>query len=365
MTVQANNDQSLGDKIVSLHHELMKIWPSLSRMAVAIYDNQNDDLKTFVNSQAGNHSLRTYSAKLSNVPSLKILAEARQERIINDLSVLQHSDTSHSRWLVESGFKSSYTLPLFGQDRLLGFLFFDAIKPDYFDRVVIRALQVYAELIEMLLVNELASIYTLQGALNTATHLTHQRDSETALHLKRMSHYAHIIARHLAAPLDLSDEYVEFILQYAPLHDVGKIGIADEILLKPGKLTPDEFEQVKLHVDKGVQILDAIVREFNLGQLHHLHILYNIVHCHHEKFDGSGYPRGLSGQDIPLEGRIVAVADVLDALTHPRPYKRAWKFDDALDFISEQSGSHFDPMCVDILFQHKAQFLQVFEQFKD
>ncbi len=343
----------------------MAIWPELSRMAVAIYDRESDELKTFVHSDDGQPSLSAYSARLSNVPSLKVLAENKTDRIIEDLRVFEGAESKHCQWLLSAGFKSSYTLPLFGHDYLLGFLFFDALKPNYFDDLIVKSLNVYAELIEALLLNELAPLYTLRGAINTAKHLTHQRDSETASHIKRMSHYAHLLARKVSTHFELSDEYIEFILQYLPLHDVGKIGIADDLLLKRGKLTPQEYEQVKLHVDKGLQIIDAIVDEFDLAQIQHLRILYNIIGAHHEKMDGSGYPKGLKGQAIPLEGRLVAIADVLDALSHPRPYKPAWSFEDSISYIEQNAGSHFDPVCVKALVANSEEFRQIFDAFRD
>lgn len=204
----------------------------------------------------------------------------------------------------------------------------------------------------------------LRGALNTARHLTHQRDEETASHLIRMSHYAELIAIGLAETRDISDEYIEFILQYSPLHDIGKIGVSDDLLLKPGRLTDEEFEQIKLHVDKGVEIVDTIINEFDLGHLAHIGVLRNLVGNHHERFDGTGYPNGLKGEAIPLEGRIVAIADVLDALTSPRPYKKPWSFDDAIAYIESQAGKQFDPACVVVLLATRADFEVIYHRFQ-
>ena len=191
------------------------------------------------------------------------------------------------------------------------------------------------------------------------------RDVETAAHNMRMSHYAHLIAKCLAPKLGLKDDYIEYILQYAPLHDVGKIGILDDLLLKPGKLDDEEFEAIKHHVTNGIKIIDTIVREFDLGHFTHLKILYNIIGTHHEKMNGSGYPKGLKGNEIPLEGRIIAVADVFDALTNPRVYKRAWSFDDSIKYLKDHSGSHFDPMCVDAVADNLDKFREIFEAYKE
>ena len=162
------------------------------------------------------------------------------------------------------------------------------------------------------------------------------RDPETGGHIQRMAHYSRLIAQALGQ----SPAEQELIFMAAPMHDVGKIAIPDSILLKPGKLTDEEFVIMKTHARAGHDLLaDSRAPVLVTGA--------EIAHCHHEKFDGSGYPRGLAGTDIPVTGRIVAVADVFDALTSSRPYKTAWSLDAARDWLQKQKGSHFDPDCVD------------------
>lgn len=180
------------------------------------------------------------------------------------------------------------------------------------------------------------------------------RDPETGAHIQRMAHYARLIARELGCSLDEQD----LILQAAPMHDVGKVGTPDAILLKPGRLTPDEFEVMKQHADIGHRILSA----------HPSRLLQEaavIALTHHEKFDGSGYPRGLAGADIPLVGRITAVADVFDALTSERPYKKAWTLEAASALLREGAGSHFDPACVQAFFAVWVDVLLVRSTYQD
>jgi putative two-component system response regulator len=161
------------------------------------------------------------------------------------------------------------------------------------------------------------------------------RDPETGAHVLRMAEFS----RTIAAAMGRDASYQNLIVKAAPLHDVGKLGTPDQILLKPARLTPAEMEIMKQHTVIGWQIL----REHRSPVLQ---MGATIAWTHHEKWDGSGYPRGLKGSDIPLEGRIVAVADVLDALTSVRPYKKAWEPDEARAFIEKGSGQHFDPTCV-------------------
>jgi len=161
------------------------------------------------------------------------------------------------------------------------------------------------------------------------------RDNETGFHIIRMSKFSELIA----GAMGLNEGVAELILHASPMHDIGKLGIPDGILLKPGRLDPQEWEVMKPHTDIGAEILDG----------HHSKLLQmaaRIARAHHEKWDGSGYPRGLREKEIPLEGRIVAVADVFDALTSRRPYKEPWSVEDSLDEIRNLAGRHFDPAVV-------------------
>ena len=162
------------------------------------------------------------------------------------------------------------------------------------------------------------------------------RDPETGAHILRMAHYS----RHIARQMGLSVAQQDLLLQAAPMHDIGKVGTPDIILLKPGRLNEAEFAIMKRHAVIGYEILLA-----NSSPL--MQVAAEIAHTHHEKFDGSGYPRALVGEAIPLFGRIVAVADVFDALTSERPYKKAWSIEQALVLLHEGKGKHFDPACVE------------------
>jgi putative two-component system response regulator len=162
------------------------------------------------------------------------------------------------------------------------------------------------------------------------------KDEETGAHVVRLSRYSELMGRQMG----MDPERTALLLHASPMHDVGKIGIPDAILLKPGRLTEEEFEIMKRHTVIGASLLENSPSEvIQLGR--------TIALTHHERWNGSGYPRGLAGEDIPLEGRIVALADVFDALTSQRPYKPAYSNEVALDIIKKESGSHFDPAVVE------------------
>ena len=167
------------------------------------------------------------------------------------------------------------------------------------------------------------------------------RDSDTNGHVVRMAYTARLIAETLGMDAD----YCETMEQAAPMHDIGKIGVPDSILLKPGKLDAGERAIMMQHARIGYDILrDSPSKYLQLGA--------TIAWCHHEKFNGEGYPQGLKGESIPLEARIVAISDVFDALLSERPYKEAWSVDRALELIRNESGRHFDPACVEALFSN-------------
>jgi two-component system response regulator RpfG len=174
------------------------------------------------------------------------------------------------------------------------------------------------------------------------------RDLGTGVHLLRMSHYAEVLAEALGMP----EEEVATLTSAAPLHDIGKIGIPDAVLLKRGSLSEEEFAVMRRHPLIGYDILQGSQSRFvQMGAI--------IALRHHERWDGSGYPDGLRGEEIPLPARIVAVADVFDALTSERPYKRAWTADESFDYIEANSGTLFDPSVVSALFNNQARILDI------
>lgn len=180
------------------------------------------------------------------------------------------------------------------------------------------------------------------------------RDPETGSHIQRMAQFSWLIAGRLGLPADQR----QLLLEAAPMHDVGKVGIPDSILLKPGRLDAGQFDIMKQHAAIGHQILSGSDSPL-------LQMAAEIALCHHEKFDGSGYPAGLAGAAIPVMARIVAVADVFDALTSPRPYKQAWEVARAVAYLQENRGSHFDPDCIDAFLRCLGEVLAVRENCQD
>lgn len=352
-------------RVAELHRNLREQLPGIARVAIAVYDSKTDLLKTFSASDVGgDNPLPHHQAQLADIASLSELARTRSDRVLNDLSVLEDSKTLHSQVVTEL-FGSSYTRPLFEGSHLRGFLFYDAAEKGYFTPAVVQRLQVFSDLAGLLLASALYPARLLQSAIHAATHVSHTRDPETGAHLERMARYSRCVALELAGSHGLSAAYIEHLLTFAPLHDVGKVAVPDAILLKPGRLEPEEFATMRTHVDKGVEMIDSLLDSLGLVALPYVEMLRNIILCHHEAWDGSGYPHGRVGDEIPLEARIVTVADVFDALTSRRPYKEAWPVERAREFVHEQSGQLFDPACVEAFERAWHDLMDIRSRFPD
>ncbi|EMI43449.1 HD domain-containing phosphohydrolase [Rhodopirellula sp. SWK7] len=197
--------------------------------------------------------------------------------------------------------------------------------------------------------------------------LAESRDPETGAHLERVRNYCRILALHLQRQVkfqeQVDDNFVRLLFETSPLHDIGKVAIPDQVLLKPNRLTADEFETMKTHTIRGAETIDSLIHQFPNASF--LEMTRDIILSHHEKFDGSGYPQGLAGEQIPLCGRIVAVADVYDALTSKRVYKDAFSHARAKSIIVEGSGKHFDPSVVEAFLDNEDAFHQIRDRYHD
>jgi putative two-component system response regulator len=209
------------------------------------------------------------------------------------------------------------------------------------------------------------SMETRHVAIFALAKLADSRDPETGLHLERIREYSRTLARRLEVthPRDLPADFVETIYLTSPLHDIGKVGIPDCVLLKPARLTDEEYEIMKRHATIGAETLDSALQQY--PGIEYLRVARDIAWGHHERFDGRGYPRGLAGEAIPLCARIVALADVYDALTCKRVYKSAYSHDIAKRMIVEESGRQFDPEVVEAFVACEEEFVSIKERLSE
>jgi HD-GYP domain-containing protein (c-di-GMP phosphodiesterase class II) len=358
--------EGLGARLRQLHDQLLEVVPVVDRIGCALYDQRDDLLRTFVNSTRRGIPIEAYEWRLAESASLSQLARSGSTRVIDDIPAVVTGDSPHSRWLLEQGYRSSFTVPLLQRDALIGFLFFDSLQPAAFTATVQSSLELFATLINLTIGQELSLVRSITTSAEVAREFANLRDTETGGHLERMAHYARVIGRELQASHGLSDEFVENLYLFAPLHDIGKIGIPDEVLLKPGQLDAGERELMEHHVRMGVEVLEKLIGDFDLEHRQEVAMMRNVVADHHECLDGSGYPRGLSGEAISLEARIIAVADVLDALTSHRPYKKPWTLEAALGELERLVAlGKLDPHCVAAVGRRRPEVEAIRERFRD
>jgi len=210
---------------------------------------------------------------------------------------------------------------------------------------------------------------TQDSVLDIISNMTAYRDNETGAHIKRTTYYSEVICGRLMElrqpGYNIPQEMADNIAKSSKLHDIGKIGVPDSILLKPDRLTPEEFDVIKQHTVLGGQIMDDTMENLGTESSMFLRMGREIAANHHEKWDGSGYPYGVSGDGIPLSARIMAIADVYDALISKRPYKRAFTHDESIGIIRKDAGTHFDPHLVDFCVPIFPAFGEIAEQYRD
>ncbi|MEX1317761.1 MAG: HD domain-containing phosphohydrolase [Synechococcaceae cyanobacterium] len=365
-TTAAPAGEGLGARLRQLHGQLLEVVPAVDRIGCALYDQGDDLLRTFVNSTRCGTPIEAYEWRLAESPSLSLLARSGGTRVIDDIPAVVTGDSPHSRWLLEQGYRSSFTVPLLHRGGLIGILFFDSLRPAAFTATVQRSLELFAALINLTISQELDLVRSITTSAEVAREFANLRDTETGGHLERMAHYARLIGRELQASHGLSDEFVENLYLFAPLHDIGKIGIPDEVLLKPGQLDADERRMMENHVRMGVEVLEKLIGDFDLEQRGEVAMMRNVVADHHECLDGSGYPRGLTGEAISLEARIITVADVLDALTSHRPYKQPWSLEAALGELERLVAlGKLDAECVAALGRRRPEVEAIRDRFRD
>ncbi len=357
---------SLNAKLRAIHDALRVPFPFIDRIAVAVHDPARDTLNTYLAS-SDDPASQGYASRLEDAPSLREILRVGRPRVVNDLALFDAGAHEHTRHIRERGYLASYTMPIRVNAGFWGFVFFNSRRPGCFTPEVLDVLDVHAHLVAAVASAESMAVRALAGAVKTAHAAVHLRDPETGRHLDRMAEFSRLIARDLAATgtRDFDDETIERLHLFAPLHDLGKIGIPDRILLKEGPLSDAERSVMKEHSRKGLEMIDRIASNFGLEHVLGLDVLKAVARDHHEAMDGSGYPAGLRGEEISIEARIVAVADIFDALTSRRPYKAGWSNDEAFALLRRLAREKLDGDCVDALLRNRAAVEEIQRRFAE
>lgn len=301
--------------------------------------------------------------------SLGHLLETGQARIINDLEEYTSGKPKkiYNEILLKSGIRASISLPLFVSGKPVGVIFFSSKTKNAYHNEHLKFLRTLANSIAISLDRNIFINDIMYSSILALAKLAETRDEDTGEHLERMKKYSRKIAEllynHNIYTSEINFEYMDKIERFSPLHDIGKVGIRDEILRKPGKLTASEYEEMKRHAAYGAEVLRTAEENLLKKGKSLFDMGIEIAEGHHEKWDGSGYPKGKKGLEIPLSARIVAVADVFDALTSRRPYKEAFTLDRSFEILKEGRGKHFDPVIVDVFLENRDVIEKMYHKF--
>lgn len=357
LTEEINKSESFQDTLESAFLRFSKFIP-YQLIGIALLSEDGKSLQAFhgisdERVKTFPHSLQYKKYNLLDTSLMRVVLTG-EPRIINDLEKYTHGKPlkEYNRLILEAGIKSSVAHVLKVNGKPLGVIFFSSIYKNVYNESHIRFLGILANNIAISFNKSIQIRNIVFGSAVALAKLAESRDKDTGGHLERIKTYSGLLAELIFLDSNyktqMSVDYVKDIEEFSPLHDIGKVSIQDSILLKPEELTSEERETMKQHTVFGAKILREAEALYKRGGTAFFAMGIEIAESHHEKWDGSGYPNGLKGEDIPLCARIVAIADVFDALTSRRPYKEAYDFNKACKIIMEGSGTHFDPEIVRI-----------------
>ncbi|MDA0154633.1 HD domain-containing protein [Vibrio sp. Makdt] len=368
---QLNRVAAQDKDIIAIVDDLFRLarehYPILSRLSVVLC-SENRASNYFVSDTLCQEAEHRYvEQELKPESTLSRMAESLDTRIIHDLTSIK--PTKQISHLLQLGHQSSYTTPIHYQESNLGFVFINASSTGFFAKEYIQSDIAYiSQLISSLFVQLFERQRHFQSSLAIALNMGHARDPETKEHLIRMGKYSEQIARTMSqSNNEITHQFIHRIRLYAPFHDIGKYRIPDNVLFSTGRFSAEERAIMNNHTLYGEEMINDVV-----SLSHHcsmcsdeIQFIKNIVRHHHERFDGSGLPDRLSHTAIPLEARIVTLADVFDALMSKRAYKHAWSLSEVMEYIETHNGSMFDPECVEALKQNLDGFMAIREQYND
>ncbi|MDO7975930.1 HD domain-containing phosphohydrolase [Oceanotoga teriensis] len=296
---------------------------------------------------------------------MKNIMESSKSIVVDDISIFK--DDEFLSDFYGNGNKSMMAVPIINNGDFLGVISVFNYEESFYDSSYLYIFELFTNVIKYSLLNKFMAFKMVNTTMNGLIEILETRDLETGAHVKRVAHYSKIIAERLFDKgIINSKDLIKEIFWFAPLHDIGKIGISDSILLKPSRLTESEFEEIKKHVLIGYDLLKSIEKNMHPAiDMNFFKTAEDIILHHHENYDGSGYPNGLRGNDISISGRILAVADTFDALCSERPYKDSFSFEDSLKIIVNERGKQFDPIIIGAFLDSIDEIKKIYSLYHD
>ncbi len=356
--------ESLNEQLQSIKGRMQAHLPELDRVSFALFDEQKNMLKTYADSAFWNLRQAHNEASMKELPALTRCALQRQNRIIDDLTKLP--STTYIDMLLEHGYRSSAAIPCYDNEEFRGFVFLNSRSVNVFSEYVIETLDPYLNMIKFCVMSENQIVHRIIDAARDIIEKTNLCMKDSAAHKERIGYYTRLIASHIAGEHDFDDETVEHLSLFAQFHDLGKVRLPEHLVCKHDVLEGDELKQVHGYVQHGMDIVDEILENLGYPQHPSIVLLTDIMAYHQEYLDGSGYPNGLSGAQIPISARIVAVANVFDALTAHRPYRQAWSIPHAmLEMEKMVNLGKLDRQCVNALREYQSEISAEREQYPE
>ncbi|WCP68748.1 HD domain-containing protein [Vibrio tubiashii] len=363
----ASENTTITSKLDSIYVHASEAYSSLSRFSIALI-GESKVSNYYVKdrfSDSGSYDFTEH--RLTEGSSLTSVALKATVRVIDQLSSMLQ--TERIQELIRLGHRSSYTFPISFKGKTIGFIFINASEDAFFSRQdIARDFTFLSQVTSSLFVQLFESQRHFQSSLKLALKIGHARDPETKEHLIRMGMYSELLARILSKTMEeITHQFIHRIRLYAPFHDIGKYMIPDEILYSDKIYTAEERAIMNNHTLFGEEIIDDVVAHCEQETISNAEIRFikNIVRHHHEHYNGEGLPDALESEAIPLEARIVTLADVFDALLSRRAYKPAWELDDVLIYIQANKGRLFDPVLVDALTDNIEDFTRIRLRYLD
>lgn len=371
MLIPTIKNESIQSELNRLSRKLIEQSSELLGFTITLFDETTHKIRSFFRSEYFDTRLPVISTRLQDSSVLMAMkADPYTHIVINEVdehnqSILDILKSVSRRRHDDSTDYSILCIPVHHEDRFLGGIFLLANRNHYFEGTTKMLCDSYGMLIAQITINYLNIVDEFSRVAKALLAISHHRDPETKAHLKRMREYSRLIASNLYEKGLCSDLLSNKIAQYADMHDIGKYGIPDEILFSTKRFNDEERSIMNRHPEMGVKMLNEMLSIFHLNRSDDVQVLTNIILHHHERFDGHGYPHKLGGKAIPLEARIVAAADVLDALLSPRTYKKAWPMEKVMAYFREESGKHFDPDCAQAVLNNQDAIVFIQEHYKD